>query len=132
MLRKKAKVVAKEADKLILDFERETSCKECKNIFCGAKREGKIILRTKDDFKIGEEVELVLRGSSLVLLSVIIFLIPTLLFIGVIILFNKEGTFLSFSLGLGSLFFYFLLLKFILRSKLKDRFSCQLVRKEAE
>ena len=130
MFKKKAKVIAKEDNKLILDFEREASCKECKNIFCGAEREGRIILKANDDFRVGEEVELVLRGSSLVALSIIIFLIPALLFIGVIILFNKEGTFLSFSLGLGSLFFYFLLLKFILRSKLKDRFSCQLVRKE--
>lgn len=134
MFKKKAKVIAKETERLVLEFDQQGTCKDCKNILCEARGKKRLVLKMPaNSFKVGEEVELTLKGRLSFLLSIAIFLIPTLIFLGAIIIFRKVGVFLSFLLGIGSICLYFFLLKFILDSKLiKTKIFCQILRKEEE
>ena len=127
MLKKRAKVVAKEGDKLVLSFEREGGCVGCRDFFCKAGQ-GKLIIKAKGDFKIGEEVELRIRSSSFFLLTILTFLIPSLLFILALVFLKNSGVFLSFLLSISILLVYFFFLNYWLRK----RIFCQVVRKEEE
>ncbi|MCD6539990.1 MAG: SoxR reducing system RseC family protein [Candidatus Omnitrophica bacterium] len=127
MLKKKAKVVAKEGNKLVLSFEREGGCVGCRNFFCKVGQ-GKLTVKAKGDFKIGEEVELRIRSSSFFLLTILTFLVPSLLFILVLVFLKNLGVFLSFLLSISILFIYF----FFLNYRLRKRVFCQVARKEEE
>jgi len=127
MLKKKAKVIAKEGNKLVLGFEREGGCEGCGNFFCKIGQ-GKLTIKAKGDFKIGEEVELRIRRSSFFLLTILTFLIPSLLFILALVFFKNSGVFLSFLLSISILLIYF----FFLYYRLRKRVFCQVVGKGEE
>ncbi len=129
MVKTYATVIEKKDNKAVLEFSREKMCGCCSNMFCGAKKQN--IIRVDDPLgtAAGDKVQIGVESRIFVGLSVLVFLIPALVFIAGVYLLQRTGVPLSFAAGVLLVVFYFLALKFIMLDKLKKGTYCKMINK---
>ncbi len=126
MLVRKAKVIRREENKVILDATRNKMCGCCSNLFCGANKQKNIVLEGYPELKAGDLVELGVQGKNLVLVSIFSFLVPSILFIGIIyVLEGISGPVLSALFASIGIIAYFVLIKLFVFERIKDKIRCQ-------
>jgi positive regulator of sigma E activity len=126
MLRKTAVVIEKKDSKITLDIVRDKMCGCCSNLFCGAGKKNHLVLADQPGVELGDKVELLIKGSKVLLLSFICFLVPSLLFVGVIyILKDKAGNLTGFWIASFLLLMYFLMIKLFIFNRIKDKIGCE-------
>ena len=128
MIKKEAVVVAVKDGDLVIDAAKDKTCGCCSNMFCGAKKENHIKLKNSLDLKAGDRVELGLESYVILGLSVLMFLMPSLMFIGGIYGFKAAGPVLSFFLSILGVMIYFIALRFAVINRLKEKLSCRIIR----
>jgi positive regulator of sigma E activity len=128
MIKREAIVVAAEDGTFTVEAARDKMCGCCSNMFCGVKKEGRLKLKSPLDLKAGDRVELGLRSSIVVGFSLLIFFLPCLILIGGIYAFKGLGPAGSFFLSILDVGLYFILLKFAVINRLKEKLSCRIIR----
>ncbi|MBN2120870.1 MAG: SoxR reducing system RseC family protein [Candidatus Omnitrophica bacterium] len=129
MLKKVAVVAQAQKDKVVLSLPRDKMCGCCSNMFCGAKNENMIILKDASGLKAGDRVEVGLEGKIALFLNMLIFFIPSLVFISLVYLFRDLSIVLSFVLAVCGIILYFGLVKVSIINRFKNRLSCKIIAK---
>lgn len=128
MLTRKAKVIRKEDDRVVLDIVRGEMCGYC-SLLCGLNKNENIILEGHPDIKEGDSIEVGVKGENLIFLSVVSFLIPALLFMGIIVgIKDLVGPLFSFVYSLGSIVLYFTVLKLLVFNRMKKKLKCEVTK----
>ncbi|MBN2483220.1 MAG: SoxR reducing system RseC family protein [Candidatus Omnitrophica bacterium] len=126
MFKEKAKVIAKDADTLTIRFQRKVQCGCCRLGNLCAPREEKTVLKVRPhiDAKEGDMIEVGIEEAKPLLISVLLFLVPTVILLATLILVRRWGEFRSFFLSIVNISVYFVFLKMLLKRK---PFDCSLM-----
>ena len=128
MFKREAVVQDIKDGEVILSFSRDKACGCCSNLFCGSSCRTVILVKESLSLKKGDRVEVGLESKASLCLSAIIFFIPAVLFILFILVFRSYGEFASFILALTAVLLYFFIVKITIIGRLKDKFSCKIIR----
>ncbi|MFC1514623.1 SoxR reducing system RseC family protein [Candidatus Omnitrophota bacterium] len=129
MFRAQAIVTEIRDRRAVLSLARRSMCGCCLNMFCGAKNQTEVTLDDPIGLCPADKVEVGIDSGVSLLLSSLMFLAPSLLFISVIYIAKEAGELSSLALALVSLGLYFILLKIAVIDRLKDKLSCRIIRR---
>ena len=129
MIKREAVVAAAEEGRVTVEAARATMCGCCSNMFCGAKRERTLTLKSSLDCKAGDRVELGLSSSVVVGFSLLVFFLPSLILVGGIYALRGLGPAGSFFVSILGVVLYFIVVKYALIDRLKERLCCTILRK---
>ena len=116
-------------DKVKVQFTKKEMCSCCKlSDLCGMGTEILTLDNLKFSLKTGDNIEVGIEEKKTLQASLIMFLIPALLFVSSLVFFKNYGEALSFSLAILVLCTYYVIAKFLLRKKSKE-FNLKILRK---
>lgn len=106
-----------------IEIPKKPECEECRSIFC-SKSEDKsnyLTIESSEHFSVGDKVEIQLQGNQLFKATLVLFVIPIIILVISILIFQLiiTGTVFSSLIGFGLLSIYFL----IIRRKRKFNFE---------
>jgi positive regulator of sigma E activity len=105
-------------DKVKISFVKKQMCSHCKTkSFCGNNEESIVIDSSGFSLHAGDKIEIAIEEKKTILASIIVFLIPAVLFIGCLVSLRQYGESFSFFFSLVVLGVYYLLLRVIMRTK---------------
>ncbi len=122
MFKERAEVIAKAQDTLTIQFQRKVQCGCCRMGHLCAPRDQKNVVKNPSGIEVneGDIVEVGINESKPFLISVLLFFVPTVILLGTLILFRRQGEFRSFFLSLVNMGVYFIILKTGLKKKPLD------------
>jgi len=129
MFRKVAIVKEKRGEELVIDFERESACGCCANMFCSRKGADSVTIDYQPDLKEGDRIEVGVGPRAVLWASLLVFLFPALLFVGGIYLLRDKHEVVSFAVSIIFLGFYFSIVKFTVVERFKKVFACKVIRR---
>ena len=116
-------------NKVRVQFIKKEMCSCCKlSAVCGMGTEVIVLDNHGLTLGAGDNIEIGIEEKKTILASLIMFLIPALLFISSLVFFKNYGEVLSFSLAISVLCIYYVVAKLILRKKGKE-FNLKILRK---
>jgi len=129
MVKKEAVVIEVLAGKAKLSFDRSKMCGCCSNMFCGAKNRHVITTDIPDglQLKINDKVEIGIDSRVSLLSGVMMFLLPSVLFLAGLYIFRGVGVIISFLTGIALASVYFFGLKLILRGREESFMKCKII-----
>ena len=127
MIKKEAVVTQVKDGKVSVRVVRDSMCGCCSNMFCGVKKQNDITVEDPIGLKQGDRVEIGLDTRVSLMLSMLLFLVPCVVLVGGIYLFKNAGAFLSFLASLVIVSVYFIIVRFTVINKLKERLSCRII-----
>jgi len=113
--------------KVILSLSRDKMCSCCSDMFCGGSKENYISVKDHLGLNKGDRVEVGLDSRIITGLNLLIFLIPSVIFILTIFVLKDFDVLLSLGCGIMGVVVYFLLIKFIIINRVKNRLSCRII-----
>lgn len=125
MIKEIGKVVEKKDGKVVVEFDKDIQrCKACHlNFLCNFKK-NLVTFDTKENLNCGDKVMVEIEEKKSVFSALVLFFIPSFLFIFLLISLKELGQiksfFISFS-GIGIYFFILKILSKLLRNKLNVR-----------
>jgi len=119
MYREKAKVISRGPDTLTIQFQRKIQCGCCRlGNLCAPKDEVCTLANSSEVRALeGDMVEVGIEEKKPIVISVLLFLIPTVILLSTLVLFRQYGEFRSFFLSIVNIAVYFIVLKVILKKK---------------
>lgn len=122
MFKERAKVIAKDSDTVTIQFQRKVQCGCCRmGHLCAPRDQESTVKKTAGiEVEAGDTVEVGIAESEPLLISVLLFFVPTVILLGSLILFSRQGEFRSFFLGLVNMGVYFVILKLVLNKRPLD------------
>lgn len=129
MFKKEALVIDKQADKVVLKILRDKMCGCCANMFCQQAGQNQLTLKDTLGLSKDDKVELGLESSICLVLSVVTFFLPSLVFIVTIYVLKDMGVLLSFLIGVCTVGIYFFLIKVFFINRVKNKLSCRIIRR---
>ncbi len=116
-------------DKVKVQFTKKEMCSCCKlSDLCGMGTEILTLDNPQFSLKTGDNIEVGIEEKKTLQASLIMFLIPALLFVSSLVFFKNYGEALSFFLAILGLCTYYVIAKFLLRKKSKE-FNLKILRK---
>jgi len=116
-------------NKVKVKFTKKEMCSCCKlSAVCGMGTEVLVLDNNRLTLKAGDNIEIGIEEKKTILASLIMFLMPALLFVSGLIFFRDYGEALSFSLAILMLCIYYVGVKLILKKKGK-KFNLNILRK---
>jgi len=116
-------------NKVRVQFTKKEMCSCCRlSAVCGMGTEVIVLDNHGLTLGAGDNIEIGIEEKKTILASLIMFLIPALLFISSLVFFKNYGEALSFSLAISVLCIYYVVAKLILRKKGKE-FNLKILRK---
>ena len=116
-------------NKVKVKFTKKKMCSCCKlSGVCGMGTEALVLDNHGLALKAGDNIEIGIEEKKTLLASLIMFLIPALLFISSLVFFKNYGEALSFFLAIFVLCIYYIVAKLILKKKGKE-FNLKILRK---
>jgi len=116
-------------NKVKVKFTKKEMCSCCKlSAVCGMGAEVLVLDNNRLTLKAGDNIEIGIEEKKTILASLIMFLMPALLFVSGLIFFRDYGEALSFSLAILMLCIYYVGVKLILKKKGK-KFNLNILRK---
>jgi len=116
-------------NKVKIRFTKKEMCSCCKlSDLCGMGEETLILNNDQLTLEAGDRVEIGIEEKRTLLASLIMFFMPSLLFVSSLVVFKSRGKLLSFSIALLTLCIYYICVKLILRKKDK-KFNLKILRK---
>ena len=122
-----AKVLNKKESSVTLEIIRKKACGCCDGFFCQGNLH-QVIVNTDFALEIGNLVEIGVDSKQSIILSFIIFLLPSFIFLSIVYFF-RENKFLGILEGFIGLVVYFFLLKFFFLKKMFNRQTVVILRK---
>ncbi|MCD6583631.1 MAG: SoxR reducing system RseC family protein [Candidatus Omnitrophica bacterium] len=128
--REVAQIVKIDTNKIKIRFVKKSMCNRCRLNFLSSCGENTLILSCPDklSLRVGDKIEVGVKEEKFLFASLVLFFLPTLIFIFSLTILRDQHAVISF---LGSLFFlgvYYVILKLILK-KLKLNLSVKILRK---
>ncbi len=115
--------------KIKIKFTKKEMCSCCKlSDLCGMGQETLILDNDQIILKTGDKVEIGIEEKKTLLASLIMFFMPSLLFVSSLVIFKSHGEALSFSIALLALCIYYVCVKLMLR-KIGKKFNLKILRK---
>ena len=131
MFKTEATVCEKQGSDVILSADRGKMCGCCSNMFCGTKKNTYIKTRDELGLKKGDTVALGIDSRAIVVLNILIFLVPSLIFVLIIAMGGQSRMFISFLASIAAVIVYFVCVKLFLIKKLTPGLSCKIIRRLA-
>jgi len=129
MFKEIVSVIQARNNKVKVKFTKKEMCSCCKlSGVCGMGTEVLVLDNDSLTLKAGDNIEIGIEEKKTLLASLIMFLMPALLFVSSLVFFKKYGEALSFSLAISVLCIYYVGVKAILRKKSKE-FNLKILRK---
>ena len=129
MFREIVSVIETWNNKVKVKFTKKEMCSCCKlSDLCGMGEEVLVLDNHNLALGAGDNIEIGIEEKKTILASLIMFLIPALLFVSSLVFFKNYGEALSFSLAISVLCIYYVVAKLILRKKGKE-FNLKILRK---
>lgn len=126
MYKKKAFVVKKTEDKIILSFAKDKACDCCSNLICKAN-EVTVELNNDVDVNVDDAVELGIDSKWTVFLSFFVFLVPSVIFVAMLIAINNPIK--GFFAGILAVGVYFFGFKFFVLKNIEKRIKPKIIRR---
>ncbi|RKY45328.1 MAG: hypothetical protein DRP81_04120 [Candidatus Omnitrophota bacterium] len=128
--REVVQIVEIDNNKVKIRFPKKSMCSHCRLNFLCSYRESTLTLPRTDNLslRVGDKVEVGVEEEKFLFTSLVLFFLPTLIFIFSLMILSYQHAVISF---LGSLFFlglYYIVLKLVLK-KLKLNPSVKILRK---
>ena len=115
--------------KVRIKFTKKEMCSCCKlSGICGMGTEALVLENNQLTLKAGDNIEIGIEKKKTLLASLIMFLMPALLFVSSLVFFKNYGEALSFYLAILVLCAYYVVVKLLLRKKSKE-FNLKILRK---
>ena len=129
MVKKEVVVIEVLGRKAKLSLDRSKMCGCCSNMFCGVKNRYVITADIPDSLQLKEndKVEIGIDSRVSLLSGVMIFLLPSVLFLAGLYLFRGTGVIISFLTGIALVSVYFFGLKLILRGREESFMKCKII-----
>jgi len=129
MIREIGKAVEKKDGKVVVEFDKDTQrCKVCHlNFLCNFKK-NLVTFDTEENLNCGDKVMVEIEEKKSVLSALILFFMPSFLFISLLISLKGLGQINSFFLSFLGIGIYFFILKIILIKILKNRLNVRIKR----
>lgn len=129
MVKKEAVVIEVLSGKAKLSFDRSRMCGCCSNMFRGAKNKYVISADIPENLqlKINDKIEIGIDSRVSLLSGVIMFLLPSILFLAGLYVFRGIGVIISFLTGIALVSVYFFGLKLILRGREESFMKCRII-----
>ena len=129
MFREIVSVIEAWNTKVKVKFTKKEMCSCCKlSAVCGMGEEVLVLDNHDLSLGAGDNIEIGIEEKKTILASLIMFLMPALLFVSSLVFFKNYGEALSFSLAISVLCIYYVVAKLILRKKGKE-FNLKILRK---
>jgi len=129
MFREIVSVIEAWNTKVKVKFTKKEMCSCCKlSAICGMGEEVLVLDNHDLSLGAGDNIEIGIEEKKTILASLIMFLMPALLFVSSLVFFKNYGEALSFSLAISVLCIYYVVAKLILRKKGKE-FNLKILRK---
>ena len=129
MFKETVEVISAWEDRVKVKFTKKEMCSCCKlSAVCGMGEEALVLDNNRLTLKAGDNIEIGIEEKKTILASLIIFLMPALLFVSSLVFFKDYGEALSFSLAILMLCIYYVGVKRALRKKGKE-FTLKILRK---
>jgi len=130
MITETVEVIDTTEDKIIVKFSRKPMCANCKfGSACGKDNEDLIeIENTAISLQKGDRIEVGIEEKKSLFISCTIFLIPIIIFVGLLILFKNLNELLGFAIAVLALFCYYLAVRIIIK-KMPKYFNVNIIRK---
>jgi len=129
MVKEVVKVIEVVEEKVKIEFDKKKMCLCCRFSFlCGKDKESLLIDNCGFSLKKGDRIKIAIDGKGALLASSISFLVPAIIFITCLIIFQSKGEISSFFLALGAVCFYYIAIKIFLMKQGK-RFNLKIIEK---
>lgn len=130
MFKETARVTGITGKDVLLKIDRQERCGCCGNSFFCLPSEREVLIPGVPDsgLAVGDRVELGIEEHAPLLVSVILFLLPVLIFMAVLIFSGYLGELKAFFTGLGAMAAYYLLLKIVFK-KVRNPVKYEILRK---
>ena len=129
MFKEIVRVIEAWNNKVKVKFTKKEMCSCCKlSGVCGIGTEVLVLDNPILTLKAGDDIEIGIEERKTLLASLIMFLMPALLFVSSLVFFKEYGEALSFSLAILMLCIYYVAVKLLLRKKKKE-FNLKILRK---
>ncbi len=129
MFRETVNVIEAWNNKVKVKFTKKEMCSCCKlSSVCGMGEEVLVLDNHDLSLGTGDNIEIGIEEKKTILASLIMFLMPALLFVSSLVFFKNYGEALSFSLAISVLCIYYVVAKLILKKKGK-KFNLKILRK---
>jgi len=129
MPKKVVQVVDVVDKKVRIKFEKQEMCSCCRlSYLCNHERETLLIDNNGFSLSEGDDVEISIDEGKSILANIILFLLPGVIFVSMLILFQKYGEVNSFFLAIGIVFIYYILTRVIFK-KYENKFTIKILRK---
>ena len=116
-------------NKVKVQFTKKEMCSCCRlSAVCGVGEEVLVLDNHLLTLKAGDNIEIGIEEKKTLLASLIMFLMPALLFVASLVFFKNYGEALSFFLAISALCIYYVVAKMILKKKSKE-FNLKILRK---
>ena len=116
-------------NKVKVQFTKKEMCSCCRlSAVCGVGEEVLVLDNHLLTLKAGDNIEIGIEEKKTLLASLIMFLMPALLFVTSLVFFKNYGEALSFFLAISVLCIYYVVAKLILKKKSKE-FNLKILRK---
>jgi len=129
MFKEVVEIIGKKENKVKVKFKRTSVCSHCKlNFLCS--RDSQFIVDDDPslDLRVGDKIEVGMEEKKSLLVSLIMFFVPALIFIFTLFFFRGQSPFKSFFIAIVFLGLYYLILRiFVIR--LTSSFNLKIIRK---
>ena len=116
-------------DKVKIKFTKSQMCSCCRmQYFCGKGKELLTIDSCGFSLEKGSKIEIAIDEKKTLLANVITFLIPAIIFIAGLVIFQEKAEVVSFFLALGAVCLYYVIVKLLLH-KYGRKFDIKILRK---
>lgn len=123
-------VVEKTMDgKAILSISRNKMCDCCGNIFCSSKKRHTLTIENIYGLQKGDKVELGLENKWAIIFPFLVFFIPSILFISILYINQKQKEWVDMFYGVSGIIIYFIVLRVTLLKWLEEKAICKVLRK---
>lgn len=130
MFKETARVTGLTGKEVLLKIDKQERCGCCGNSFFCLPSEREVLISGTPDsgLAVGDRVELGIEEYAPLLVSVMLFFLPIVIFIAALMFFGYLGELKAFFAGLGTMAVYYLLLK-IMFKKIKNPVKYEILRK---
>jgi len=129
MIKEVVEVIEVIEEKVKIEFDKKKMCLCCRFSFlCGSNKESLLIDNCGFSLKKGDRIKIAINGKSAFLASSISFLVPVIIFVACLIVFQGKGEINSFFLALGAVCFYYIIVKVFLMKQGK-KFNLKIIEK---
>ena len=129
MFKETVDVIDSSGNKVEIKFNKRKMCSCCRMYNICGRGEGTLIIHNPGlSLKEGDKIQIAIDEKKTLLANIIIFLIPTIIFMACLVATQRKGEAVSFFLALGAVFIYYGVAKMLLK-KHGERFKVKILQK---